>query len=235
MSTYHAMNPFKWHEKIKTYNHHRSRNEELSHDDRSMGELASQSYNPIPKRKSFGNYQYQEDKSGHDYAVYHNPTQKKSYLVFKGTSDANDVIPDLSILLGYQSSHNSFQNALDLYDQLKKEKNDHEWEVVGHSLGGAKAMYVAERKGINSHAFNPGYNNYLDEDLDPSYKGHHLYVRKGDPVSNTILTENLANSKILPSLGYSALANHSIGSFRLKDAPEEYYDYEKSKHYIKNT
>jgi hypothetical protein len=219
------MNPFHWKKKITKYNEHRGREDTLTEKDREMGELAKQSYSAVKDRKSFGNYKYNEEKSGDNFAVYHNPEDNKNYLVFKGTSDYNDAMPDLSILFGYQGTDQSFQDAQAMYEFLKNENKDHDWEVVGHSLGGAKAMYVAERNGIKSHAFNPGYNNYLDDELDPSYKGHNLYVRKGDPISNTILTEELGNAKVLASKGWSARKNHSIDSFGLEDTVEDDYDW----------
>lgn len=213
LSTFKALNPLNWASKIKKLKQHYGRSDELSADEKEIAALAKQSYLSPQDRKHVGDYEYNQDKSGHNYAVYHNNKQKKNYLVFKGTSDLADAVPDLSILFGYQSRNAGFTDANDVYQQLSKEYKDHEWQTVGHSLGGSKAMYVAEQNKIKSHAFNPGYNNYLDDELNPSYGGHHIYVRKGDPISNTILTEKLANSKILNAHSYSALQNHTIQNF----------------------
>lgn len=218
LSTFHALNPKNWSQKMNTYKQHMSRKDKLTDEEKNLAQLAKESYNPHEKRnhiQSANPYQYDADNSGRDYAVYHREAdgQKKHYLVFKGTSDSKDILPDTAIAFGYQSRNQGFSDAQDIYNQLSNKFQDGSWETVGHSLGGTKAMYIAERNKLQSHAFNPGYNNYLDDELNPGYEGHNIYIRKKDPISNTMLTENLANVKVLDSVSNSAVANHSIDNF----------------------
>lgn len=211
-STMQGLSPWHWNKKIKQYRKNTSQEHTLTDYEKDMAALSKHTYNTQAERPHYKDYEYKNELSGANYSVYRNNNTNKNYLVFKGTSDSGDLIPDAAILSGYQNLNASFSNALDTYQNLKNQLAG-DWETVGHSLGGTKAMMVAQENGIQSHAFNPGYNNYADDQIDTKYKGHHVYVRKGDPVSNSILTEPMENLKVLASAGYNPVTNHSIETF----------------------
>lgn len=202
-----------WKRKIDKFNEHHRRHDTLTEEDKDMARLAKESYALPDQRQSFKDYEYLPEHSGNNVAIYHNKNKKKKYLVFKGTSTSEDFMPDLHIASGHQKRHPAFQMAEDTYKSLSAINPDETWETVGHSLGGTKAMYVAEKHNLKSHAFNPGYNNITDDELNPEYKNHNIYIIKGDPVSNSILTENLANPKVLDAVSTNPITNHSINSF----------------------
>lgn len=213
MSSWKSLNPYNWKKKYDQYQSNvANKSASLSEYEQDMAALAKQGYGAHESRNHHKDYEYQKELSGHNYAVYRNHKTNKNYMVFKGTSDKEDLLPDAAILYGYQNLNGTFKNANEAY-QILKPKLEGDWETIGHSLGGTKAMYVAQQNNIQSHAFNPGYNNYADDQINTNYKGHNVYVRQGDPISNSILTEDISNLKILPSAGYSPLTNHSIDSF----------------------
>lgn len=209
LSSLKTLSPYHWAQKIKQYNKNTAQTSTLNDYENDMAHLARNAYGTKHVRNHHKDYQYRSELSGDNYAVYRNDKTNKNYLVYKGTSDRNDILPDYSIVTGYQNYDSSFKNADQTYQALK-DKLTGSWETVGHSLGGSKAMVVAQNNNLTSHAFNPGYNNYFDDQINTGYQDHHVYVRQGDPVSNSILTEDLKNVKLLPSVGWSPLANHSI-------------------------
>ena len=212
LSSLKTLSPIHWHQKIKQYKENTSAYHDLNEYEQEMAQLAKHSYQDKNSRSHYKNYTYQQELSSDGHAVYRNDKTNKNYLVFKGTSNSQDIIPDTAIMSGYQNLNQSFKNGMQTYQNVQS-KLPGTWETVVHSLGGTKAMYVAQQQGIDSHAFNPGYNNYADDQIQTNYKGHHVYVREGDAISNTILTEKLEHLKLLPSLGWSPLQNHTINNF----------------------
>lgn len=93
--------------------------------------------------------------------------QGNVYLSFRGTNptNMNDLVADLHILTGTQASSKRFQEA---EEKLKRVQNHYgdskKYHVVGHSLGGSQARYLAENnKGIDSaYIYNSGSNPWYN-------------------------------------------------------------------------
>jgi len=170
----------------------------LTDEDHIRAQIASQAYQEHGARQNIGDYEYQAHHSGIGHAVYRNNKTNKNILAFKGTSRAADIVPDIHIAAGTQDSNNKFSKAHELYHSLKGQYHpEATWETTGHSLGGAKAMYVAQQNGLHSYAFNPGYVAYTDDKINTDYDKHHVRLVKGDPISNSILEKKLVDVKVM--------------------------------------
>lgn len=171
--------------------------------------MSKQAYQPIESRKDINGYTYLNEDSNQGRAVYKNGD--KYVLAYKGTSTLKDLAPDAAIAAGIQEKSSDFQNADKDYKELKQ-KYGGTWDVTGHSLGGTKAMMVAQNNNLNSYVFNPGFVAPSDDRIDTSYKGNNYYLVKGDPISNSLLSKPLENLKVLPG-EINVLKNHGIDNF----------------------
>lgn len=190
---------------------------DLTDEEIIRAKIASESYNHVNNRKQVGDYVYLPQESGAGHAVYKHKNKNQYILGYKGTSDIKDLVPDLSIAAGVQEKDQGFRDAQDIYSKLKDEHKG-DWETVGHSLGGTKAMWVAQNNNIKSHAFNPGYVFLTDDQINTDYDKHNVYLVKGDPISNSIMSKQLQNLKVLPSASrIDPLQNHAVENFVKKD------------------
>lgn len=85
-------------------------------------------------------------------AIYINRETNERVVAYRGTevTDWADLVADVNIVKG--SMHKQFNFASD-YLSLNQEIDT----VIGHSLGGALAKYIAAKKGLTAYAFNaPG-------------------------------------------------------------------------------
>lgn len=133
-------------------------------------------------------------------------------MVYRGTASKGDILPDLSIVAGTSGNSEAFKEAQRRFLEAKAALGG-EWDTAGHSLGGTKAMWVAQQNNINSWAYNPGFNSFSEDRIDTKYAKHNVFVVKGDPVSNSILSRTLKNFKVLDSVSNNPLKNHSIDNF----------------------
>lgn len=101
-------------------------------------------------------------------SVFYHPKQQRPVVVYRGTADVQDVGDDRDVLLGMQSTNPRFQEALQRAERAEA-KYRASPRLYGHSLGGAKAIYVAKKKGYEAQVANPL-----------------LGLMEGDPSSNTI-------------------------------------------------
>lgn len=190
-------------------NHHTS----LTNEENQKAQMSQQAYKNENERSNIGSYQYKKEHSGKDWAVYSDPKANKHILSFKGTSNSKDIVPDLNIVAGTQNNSSSFEHASNLLKDLKQKING-TWETTGHSLGGTKAMWAAQQNNVDSHAFNPGYNSVSDDQIKTDRKGNHVYVVKGDAISNSILGTKLHKVKTFQSRNkFNPLTSHSISAF----------------------
>jgi predicted esterase YcpF (UPF0227 family) len=188
----------------------------LNSEDHTRAQIANQAYEEHRKRQHIGDYEYQPHHSGKTHAVYRNHKTNTNIIAFKGTSNAADIVPDIHIAAGTQHSNIKFSNAHNLYQSLKEQYHpEAKWETTGHSLGGAKAMYVAQQNGLHSYAFNPGYVAYTDDKINTDYDKHHVRVIKGDPISNSILEKKLTDVQVMdPSKkSWNPINAHTINNF----------------------
>lgn len=207
------LNPYYWQEKLNNVERNLNRDEPLNNKELEKALIAREAYKKPEHRADIGDFKYMKEDSAYNYAVYRNPTENLNILSFKGTSDKHDLIPDAAITLGIQDYNASFQQARKVFEQLK-DKYPGVWETAGHSLGGAKAMWVAQDQNIASNAFNPGYVSYSDDRIKTDYPNHRVFITKGDPISNSILGQELPYLKVQNAVSaINPIANHSISSF----------------------
>lgn len=135
-------------------------------------------------------------------------------FVLRGTADTADLMPDLGIIAGTSDKSPAFIEARKQFEAAQKALGGI-WNTTGHSLGGTKAMFLAQNSGglVSSYAFNPGFHSFADDRIDTKYDKHHVFTIQGDPVSNSILTRDLAHLKVSDAASFNPLKNHSMSNF----------------------
>lgn len=127
------------------------------------------------KRLADRGYQKDESLSSKNTLVLHNPGTGHTVLAYRGTTEAEDLVPDAELAVGnFEGEH--FQKAYAVHDKVKQKYKD--VTVTGHSLGGSKAYKAAERDGSNAIIFNPG-TGLKTVDL----KNHVAFRGTLDPIS----------------------------------------------------
>lgn len=187
----------------------------LSPEHQTLAQLAAQSYaKPNERKKQVQDYHYIPEESSDLHSLHRNNDLNTNVLSFRGTSSIKDLIPDYFIAKGNEQRSKRHKNANELFKHLKEKYPNTTWKTTGHSLGGSQAMYVAQKNNIHSFAFNPGYVAYSNDQIDTDYPNHHVFVIKGDPISNSILEKNLANVNVLePKQPGNMLEAHRLGNF----------------------
>lgn len=218
-SALNAVNPWHWASTFNAWQHSKTQNETMTAGDHDMAHMVDQAYKPVEGRTGAHGWTYLDEHSDEKHAVFHKPAggkgpgKRDQYLLsIRGTADAGDLLPDAFITAGAQDQSADFQASLakakDLQGKLKGD-----WSVGGHSLGGTKAMWVAEQTGVDSFAFNPGFHAAADDIIDTGYKGHNVFLVRGDPVSNSIMARKNPNLKMLTTGTSNPLENHSMSNF----------------------
>lgn len=211
ISTLKLANPSAWRRKIRNLHENRSRKDIPLNP--LFAKTAQDVYMSMDGRSSFNDYQYRKDLSTPSHAVYYNPKENKGIFSIKGTSSLKDVIPDLYIASGSADQNRFFNNSLQKFRDVQNQLKDTHWNIVGHSLGGTNAMYVSQKTNTPATVFNPGYNDYTDDRIDIRNPLVNIHVRKGDPISNSILGNQLPNLSVHKSVSVNPIKNHSISSF----------------------
>ena len=211
-----ATNPKHWIDTAVTIGRNVKARKKIEEQDKEIARLASGAYADPVKRKSIGSYQYIPDDSDTDVAVY--KRDGRYYVSYRGTSKSGDILPDLSILAGVEDNNNKFDEADAKFKQISTHAREDpafkNIQVTGHSLGGTKALYVAEQNGVNAKVFNPGYNAVTDDRINVTRPESEIFVVHGDPLSNTILAKTSgSNIKVLPAASFNPVKNHSITNF----------------------
>ena len=219
-STLQSFNPYRWHQTYKHYKQNTKNTSFINREDHFMAKMAQEAYKTADKRQAQtgrGQWQYVRDESDDRHAVYKNNFRNQMAFALRGTAGKKDILPDLSIVAGTVKSDKDFKASDARLQELMKKFPDQTFRTIGHSLGGAKAMFLAQKHGIESYAFNPGFNAFTDDQIDTGYDGHHVYVTKGDPVSNSILVkDDLQHLKVQDSISSNPLKNHSIDGWQEK-------------------
>lgn len=133
-------------------------------------------------------YQRDDQFQSPNAKVYHRPSDKHTFVAFRGTADAGDIAPDLSIANGTYD-HSAFKDASNLVGGVRQ-KYQTNINTTGHSLGGTKAIRAADNHGVKAIAFNPGAG------LNPLYTGQHTVFHKTeDPISHNVEGDNISYSR----------------------------------------
>ena len=119
-------------------------------------------------------FQLDPDLSTNEGVVLTNPETNEIKVAFRGTNTSykrpiqsvKDLVSDVKIISGTEqygkeggdlsSGRNLIKSAIDKYGGNKENM-----EILGHSLGGGKALLLGDEFGINTTTFNPliGYNS----------------------------------------------------------------------------
>lgn len=84
--------------------------------------------------------------SDHRQQVYYNPTDKKVLMNVAGTHTKKDWVTDIGLGLGLLKSTKRYQSAKKTLEKAKKEYGVDTATINGHSLGGAIAQKIANKK-----------------------------------------------------------------------------------------
>lgn len=136
--------------------------------------FANEAYEDPAKRGKIGGYVYDSSLSSPRHAVYHNPSNGKTYISFRGTTfdTSHDVKHWPNVINGNLDKTARMKDALAMYDAVAK-KYGSKPRVVGHSLGASIAQQVVrERPGSSGAGFNQGSSIFgTDKELSKKCAG----------------------------------------------------------------
>ena len=140
-----------------------------------------------------------------DYSVVIERPDRTAVISYRGTDALEDVVPDIQILLGRHSpfAHRltALRSGTHITDRFEAadRKYQHAAEkytperiayLTGHSLGGTQAIATARRRGLVSHAFNPGSSPFVEmihagvcSLADCDERPQSIYTTGTDPIS----------------------------------------------------
>lgn len=128
------------------------------YDEVTMQEFAKLSDGAYGKKDVDG-YEIDHELSNSNRTVYHK--DGKAVVSFRGTDLSGsknrwkDLGTDALLAFGLQDLSTRFQNAKKTTDQAISKYGKDNVSLTGHSLGGAQALYVHQKTGVDTHAFNP--------------------------------------------------------------------------------
>lgn len=183
----------------------------IDNETKDYANLVNETYkNKKNRQNTYHDYTLHPNASGDHYSTYQKGDQK--YVVFRGTKDKRDIPDDLKILTGTEDFSKDEKLFKKIQEQLG-DTNNNNWTVIGHSLGGTKAMLIGQKNGLKTHAFNPGYSRLFDDKLALHRNDLNLHLVSGDPISNGLLAHRLNNATIYKPTSNNPLKNHSINYF----------------------
>ncbi len=206
------VNPLHHKETVLNWRHSMQQRESMTAHDFDMAHLASQAYAETDQRKGRGEWSYLPGLSDLKHATWRHSSGNRYAMSIRGSKDAGDILPDVHIAAGTQDSSQDFQDTF-ARAQFLEASLPGQWDYVGHSLGGTKSMWVAQQMGGDSYAFNPGFHAAADDIIETNRDGSHVFLVKGDAVSNTIMARRHQQLKVLNSSTLDPLANHGMSNF----------------------
>lgn len=129
-------------------------------------------------------------------------------IVIRGTDDMQDVLQDISMVLGILPKYTQF--AMDVFEIAVKHATDKQLPIitVGHSLGGSMAQYLCYRECINAITFNAyGIGDCL-------LKNHDIPITTRNKCLNYCITNDVVSSCSL---------QWQIGKVITLDMPQDMY------------
>ncbi len=158
-------------------------------------------------------YNYDSMLSNHNQQVYYNPNDRKLIVNVSGTHNLSDWGTDLYLASGRLKDTNRYKEADRAFKEAKLKYRPSKTNVVGHSLGGSIASYIA---GNNDkvHTLNSGYTIG-----QKTKKNRNEYQVGGDAVSlfgsnqkhTHLISGNYKNSGLIP---LDLLNAHSISNIK---------------------
>lgn len=122
--------------------------------------MARAAYNTGKYSEDYDKQGYIVDKELSDSyrTVFYNPQNKRAVVSYRGTklNDIADLATDLAIVKGSERQTPRFRHAMKVAEKTIKKYGKDNVTLTGHSLGGSQAIYVGQKTGLTTHAFNPG-------------------------------------------------------------------------------
>jgi hypothetical protein len=163
-------------------------------------------------------YNYDSMLSNHNQQVYYNPNDRKLIVNVAGTHNLSDWGTDAYLAAGKLKDTNRYKEANSIFKEAKKKYNPSNTNVVGHSLGGSIASYIA---GNNDkvHTLNSGYTIG-----QKTKKNREEYQVGGDIVSlfgsnqkhTHLISGNYRDSGLIPIDVYNAHAISNIKNSKIR-------------------
>lgn len=166
--------------------------------------------NPDDQAEQIGDYIRDNSLSGKRVQVYHNPQTGKTKMNIRGTHSSKDILNDALLSMNMLNTTDRFKHA----KSIKKKAIDKygtDIEFQGHSLGSAIADRLAGDK-YTSRTFNKPVTFY--DVVKRGRANHESYRTEGDPISILQQFQKGKKPKIIKSLSYNPLYNHSLKSLK---------------------
>ena len=148
--------------------------------------------------------------------------EKRVHVALKGTSSAEDVWSDLSLLASNRSGHEKEIRDY-LRDVVRAYGLNYTYDVSSHSLGAAELVNVfsEDEHQLNKferiNIFNPGTSSIANLDAakhavsDPRF---HIFLNSGDILSNTYVSLLKPESNVAwGTASHNPAYNHSLGQW----------------------
>lgn len=156
--------------------------------------------------------------------VYYSDYKGGHHIAIKGTNSFEDLYSDANILLRGNDTDAIMRDVDDAFFKLVKKYPDRKWNIYGHSLGAVRTSILYEQfedKINKAIVFNMGKSpmGFVGWQQPKNQKKLLHYHIKGDPISNTGLTQdnNVMPLKMLgrPRQGIAEKIKryHSLDSF----------------------
>lgn len=187
----------------------------LDKQDRIYYDMSKQSYRKPNKRKDIGNYDYNDDLSDNENAVYVNDKDKKIIVAFRGSVNMKDFKTDVSLAMGGIRKTDRYDSTKNLVATIKEIYPNYNISFSGHSLGGTLAVEMADLSpNHKSVVFNSAHTPLRKgsvKDKDITY-----YSTSGDLVSALGLNA-YKNVKVIDGTNKHPLTAHSLKSMEYND------------------
>ena len=196
----------------------------LNTRDYLVANLVNEGYKKERYREDIDNYKYKFKESSANKLVYINDTNKTIIFIAKGTDAFNknyklydDLITNISIVLGNFATSKRFLGFIKFYDKLKLKYPDYKIITAGHSLGGTVALFLSKMRNIPAIVYNCAVvGDDVYKDLVKNKKAR-IISQIGDPISN-ILPLDPTNLILLGKPNLFCGDNHRMENFLSPEA-----------------
>lgn len=172
----------------------------------------------VNKHEAINGFVLDTELSSKKNSVFVNAQTNEVVISFKGTNPLNmeDLYDDAHIVTSMEYRTGRFKDADKLYKRVRDKYGADETKITttGHSLGGAIAMFVGEKYGLETHSFNPGISivralQHHSRNENKSY----IYRTSADPVSIGAYLNQDKNREIITVNQSSVFDPHGISNF----------------------
>ena len=166
----------------------------LDKEDRIYYDMSKQSYRKPNKRKDIGGYDYNDELSDNENAVYINDSDKKIIVAFRGSVNIKDFKTDVSLAMGGIRKTDRYDSTKNLVATIKEIYPNYKISFSGHSLGGTLAVEMAD--------LSPNHKSVV-------FNSAHTPLRKGS-VKDKDITYYSTSGDLVSALGLNAYKNVKV-------------------------